>query len=64
MVDEFAAKAAFKGYTNALNRRIYRSAYRHHDKRLSRSNRPESALYRGIPLHKPTIFSLSAPLRG
>jgi hypothetical protein len=35
MVDEFAAKTAFKRYMNALNRRIYRSAYRHHDKQLS-----------------------------
>jgi hypothetical protein len=35
MVDEFAAKAAFKSYMNDLNRRIYRSAYRHHDRRLS-----------------------------
>jgi hypothetical protein len=35
MVDELAAKRAFKAYMRGLNRRIYRSAYRHHDKRLS-----------------------------
>jgi hypothetical protein len=35
MVDELAAKKAFKTYMDALDRRIYRSAYRHHDKRLS-----------------------------
>ena len=34
MVDEFAAKAAFKRYMKALNRRMYRSAYRHHNRRL------------------------------
>ena len=33
-IDELMAKKAFRQYMHALNRRIYRSAYRHHKKRL------------------------------
>ena len=34
MVDELAAKKAFKEYMRLLNRRIYGAAHRHHGKRL------------------------------
>jgi hypothetical protein len=34
MIDEYGVKKAFKRYIHALNRRVYRSAYRHHGKRL------------------------------
>jgi hypothetical protein len=30
MIDEFTAKKAFRAYMHALNRRTYRSAYRHY----------------------------------
>jgi hypothetical protein len=34
MVDELRAKAAFRDFMNRLNRRIYKSSYRHRGKRL------------------------------
>jgi hypothetical protein len=33
-IDEVGAKKAFRGYMNVLNRSIYKSAFRHHGKRL------------------------------
>ncbi len=33
-IDEFMAKKAFRQFMNLLNRRIYKSAFRHHGKRL------------------------------
>lgn len=34
LIDEHACKKAFRRFSNALNREIYRSAHRHHGKRL------------------------------
>ena len=34
MVDELMAKMAFRQYMRGLNRQIYKSAFRHHGKRI------------------------------